>query len=61
MGKGGENHCGSRRSQAVGRPHLPFIDKVNEIRRVLLSQMREEIAELTQLVLVERIQDRIAD
>ena len=61
VGKGGENHCGSRRSQAVEGPHLQRIDKVNEIRRVLVAQIRQEIAELTQLVLVERIQDRIAD
>ena len=60
-GKGGENHCGSRRSQAVEGPHLQLIDKVNEIRRVLVTQIRQEVVELTQLALVERIQDRIPD
>ena len=49
------------RKSSGGGAHLHRIDKVNEIRRVLVAQMRQEIEELAQLVLVERIQDRIAD
>ena len=43
--------------KTVEVPQLPFIGRVNETPQL----PRQEHAELTQLVLVERIQDRTAD
>ena len=47
--------------KTVEGPQLPFIDKVNETPHVFLPQVRREIVEVIQPVLVERIKGGVAD